>query len=58
MKKKNYQTPIIQVYAMSMAGFICDSINNIKSNDVGYGGGGSGTARANEGNEWEDWEEE
>ena len=56
--KKKYQTPIIQVYAMSMANFICDSINHIQSNEVGYGGGGSGTARANEGNEWEDWEEE
>ena len=64
MNKKDYQKPAMRVVLLQhqqhlLAG---SDVTNVNSGDtgIGYGGGGSGPARArqfNGGIDWDDWDE-
>ena len=57
--KKNYQEPEIWVEEVVLEGCIAQQISNIRGNtSLGYGGGGSGPARAGENDLWDDENED
>ena len=59
--KKEYQKPAMRIERIEHAQMLCGSITEVESGDtgIGYGGGGSGPARARQhgGIEWDDWDE-
>ena len=57
--KKNYQEPEIWVEEVVLEGCIAQQISSIRGNtSLGYGGGGSGPARAGENDLWDDENED
>lgn len=62
--KKNYQKPKIWVEELKMespllGGSLINQVTNVIGNtSIGYGGGGSGPARAGENSLWDDEEDE
>ena len=58
--KKNYCKPTMNVVKIQHTQMLCDSITGVEGGDtgIGYGGGGSGPARARSygGIDWDDWE--
>ena len=62
MNKQAYQKPALRVVKIQQTSIICTSVTvgSVDSGDtgIGYGGGGSGPARARQhgGIDWDDWE--
>jgi len=63
MKKQTYQKPAMQVVLLQhQQTLLAGSVDSVNSGDtgIGFGGGGSGPARArqfNGGIDWDDWDE-
>ena len=56
--KKNYSKPSMKVIKIQHSGIICQSVTGTEG-PFGYGGGGSGPARARSFGGWDDdWDEE
>ena len=56
--KKNYIRPTMKVVTIQGSKIICTSIHSVAgSADLGYGGGGNGSARSREFNDWDDDDE-
>ena len=61
MIKKEYQKPTMNVVLLQhQAHLLAGSVTSVNSGgtDIGYGGGGSGPARARSFGGWDDWDEE
>ncbi len=61
MNKKVYQQPELQVVKVDMQNHLLEGspqeVHSVKSNaNIGYGGGGSGTAYGRESSGWDDEE--
>jgi hypothetical protein len=55
MKNQSYIKPEIWVEELTLEGCIADVVSNIRGNtNLNFGGGGSGPARTDENNLWED----
>ena len=57
MDKKEYQVPSMEVVKIQTATILAGSeVNSVSGGDFGYGGGGSGPARARQRGGWDDEE--
>ncbi len=53
--KRYYSQPMMKVDMAQHTQMLCSSITSIKSDDVSYGGGGTGPSRAPECDDWDVW---
>ena len=59
MNRKEYEKPAMRVVTLRHTGMLMTSLTGINSNtDLGYGGGGNGSARSRGFDDWDDWDEE